>query len=232
LTSNEPLPVVIQTLNDITTAYDDLKYYCHGAAHHFGMFLYGLTGNITKTLEFAEKRDCGGALYHGAIETYFLTELIQNEAKKEEIQFLNICQSLADDAKKMKRVECAHGIGHGLAKVYDYEVFSGVKRCDEFPEAVERRLCYEGLFMENTVAQIESGGGTVDENDILYPCNKLDPKYSGACYYYHVSYILNKKETVNGGFEECNKVTPEDSLKFCYMGIGRHIGSQLFHDFD
>ena len=230
LASYEPQLIVIETLSDITTAYNDLKYYCHGAAHHFGMFFYGLTGNMTQAMDFAEKRDCGGAMYHGAIENYFLTEMILNDAKKDEIEFVNICQSLGGDAKKMKRVECAHGTGHGLAKVYDYEVFSGVKRCDEFPEAVERRLCYEGFFMENTVAQIETGGGTIDENDILFPCNKLDPKYSGACYYYHTSYILQKKGTVNGGFEECNKVTPEESLKLCYMGVGRHVGSQIFSD--
>jgi len=232
LSNIEPQQIVLDTLTDITTAYNDVKYYCHGTAHHFGMFLYGLTGNMTQTLEFAKKRDCGGAMYHGAIENYFLTEMILNDAKIDEIEFVDICQNVADDAKKMSRVECAHGTGHGLAKVYDYDVFSSVKRCDEFPEAVERRLCYEGVFMANTVAQIQVGGGTFDKNDVLFPCNKLNSKYSGACYYYHATYILQQKRTVNGGFEECNTVTPEISLKFCYMGIGRQIGGSLFDELE
>jgi hypothetical protein len=232
LSTNESQPIVLEALSDITTAYNDLQYYCHGTAHHFGMFVFGLTQNMTEALEFAKKRDCGGAMYHGAIENYFLSEMIVNDAKIDEIEFVNICQSLGGDAKKLNRVECAHGTGHGLAKIYDYDIFASVKRCDEFPEAVERRLCYEGVFMENTVSQGDSGGGTFDEKDILFPCNKLDPKYAGACYYYHTSYILQKEGTVDGGFQVCNSVTPEESLKFCYMGIGRQVGGFLFDELE
>ncbi len=228
LASNEQEKTVLEALNAVSTAYDKTGYYCHGPAHHLGMFLYGLTGNLTKTLEFSEKRDCGGAMYHGAIENYFLTEMVLNDAQVEEIEFVDICKSLADDAKKMIRIECVHGIGHGLAKVYGYDVFSSVKRCDEFPEAVERRVCYEGIFMENVVAHQLVNGGSFDENDIFFPCNRLDAKYSGACYFYHVTYILEQTKKIDKTFEKCNKVTPETSLIFCYMGLGRQVGPSFF----
>ena len=218
---------VLQTLSDITSAYAEVGYYCHGPAHHLGMFLYETTQNLTKTLEFAAKRDCGGAMYHGGIENYFLSEMILNKGDADEIEFTHICVTLADDAKKMKRVECAHGIGHGLAKVYDYDVFSGVKRCDELSDPTERRICYEGLFMANVVAYTEIGGGTFDKDDLFYPCNKLDDKYAGACFYYHASYILDKR-TTKAAFEECDKVKPEVSLIFCYMGLGRQTSPSFF----
>ena len=54
LATNEPQPVVLEALSDITTAYNDLGYYCHGAAHHLGMFVFGLTQNMTEALEFAK----------------------------------------------------------------------------------------------------------------------------------------------------------------------------------
>ncbi len=44
---------VLQTLSDITSAYTEVGYYCHGPAHHLGMFVYDITQNLTKTLEFA-----------------------------------------------------------------------------------------------------------------------------------------------------------------------------------
>jgi len=218
---------VLQTLNDITSAYAEVGFYCHGPAHHLGMFVYDMTQNLTKTLEFGAKRDCGGAMYHGGIENYFLSEMILNKGDADEIEFTHICVTLADDAKKMKRVECAHGIGHGLAKVYDHDVFSSVKRCDEFSDPTERRLCYEGVFMENVVAYTKVGAGTFDKDDLFYPCNKLDAKYAGACFYYHASYILDKR-TTKAAFEECDKVKPEISLIFCYMGLGRQTSASFF----
>ncbi len=228
LAEYEQEKTVLETLSDITSAYADVGYYCHGPAHHLGMFLYGFTGNLTQTLEIASKRDCGGALYHGGIEKYFLSEMILNDAKLEEIKFANICTTLAETAKNIERVECAHGIGHGLAKVYDYDVFSSVKRCDDFSYPTERRICYEGVFMENVVAYTKLGEGTFDENDLFYPCNKLASKYAGACYYYHASYILKQKRTLKGAFEECNKIVERVSLIFCYMGLGRQTAPTFF----
>jgi len=232
LASTEQEQTVLEALSAATAAYDQAGYYCHGLAHHLGMFLYGITGNMTKTLEFAEKRDCGGAMYHGAIENYFLTEMTLNEKQVEEIDFVSICNQLADDAKKMKRVECAHGTGHGLVKVYDYDVFSSVSRCDEFADPDERRLCYEGVFMENVVAHQMVNGGSFDKDDIFFPCNKLDVKYSGACYYYHATYFIEKLYKIEDVFENCNKLTPETSLMFCYMGIGRQFGVSYFDNFN
>ena len=232
LSSVEEEKAVLETLNVITSAYDSSGFYCHGAAHHLGMFLYGLTGNLTQTLEFAEKRDCGGAMYHGALENYFLSEMILNDGQVEKIEFVNICKDLADDAKKMKRIECAHGVGHGLTKVYDYDVFSSVKQCDKFPDATENRVCYEGVFMENVGANLKTDGGTFDENDIFFPCNKLDEKYSGACYYYHVTYMLKQNRNLDKTFDDCNSVTPRSSLIFCYMGIGRQYTTTFLNNLE
>jgi len=37
-------------------------------------------------------------------------------------------------------------------------------------------VCYQGIFMENGGVYLETGGGAFDENDFLYPCNKLESK--------------------------------------------------------
>jgi len=229
LAETESQESVILTLNDVSSAYNELGYYCHGIAHHLGMFLYGLNGNITQTLEFAEKRDCGGALYHGAIESYFLTELILNNAEPDKIEFVSICANFADDSEMMNQGECAHGSGHGLAKIYNYDVFFSVKRCDEFSEDNMKRLCYEGVFMENVVAYQKTGRGAINPDDILYPCNDLDQKYSGACYYYQTSHLLQKKG-LEGTLDVCNNLSKMD-LFFCYMGIGRQTAAVNLDDF-
>lgn len=114
---------------------------------------------------------------------------------------------------------------------YSYDVFPAVKRCDEFTENVEKRICYEGLFMENT--NFDSiPFAALDENDLHYPCNQLEEKYVGACYYYHISHILREKGNVDAALKECDNLEKEVNKRFCYLGMGRQISPSFFNNIE
>jgi len=214
--------VVFVAVKEIMSNVQRAGFYCHPQAHHLGGFLYAYTKDLSQALSLADRK-CGGSMYHGIVEKYFLTEVLSEGANVEEIEIAHLCDQVLDESKSMIYLECVHGIGHGLAKSYDYDVFSAVKRCDEFETEDEQGFCYQGIFMENGVEYLETGGGDFDENDFLYPCNKLESKYASDCYYYHTTYLLNKTKSVKEAFQLCDGLDGEKQIQNCYLGIGRQL---------
>ncbi|MGH9922416.1 MAG: hypothetical protein ACRD38_06670, partial [Nitrososphaerales archaeon] len=182
---------VLTTFTDLITEYDQSYYRCHETAHHLGMFLYSYLGDLNEALPYA-KQECGGAVFHGIIQG-FLGEQVAKKVNPEDIDITKICPESDDNPYSIDRWQCLHGVGHGLTVLYDYDVFSAVKRCEVFEPGWEQISCSKGLFMQNVVNYLETGYGKFDENDILFPCNQVESKYAPSCYHYHTSYILKQK---------------------------------------
>lgn len=213
--------IVYGTIDKIMAYIDDAGIYCHAQGHHIGIFLYAHAQDLSKALLTADRK-CGGSMYHGIVETYFMTEVLLEGTNVEDVQITNSCEQLADDSNSVIYLECVHGIGHGLVKAYS-DIFPAVQRCDEFETQVEQNRCQQGVFMANAVEYYATGGGVFDEDDLLYPCNQLDSKYTSNCYYYHVSYILKKTNSVTGSFQQCDRIIDEKQIQSCYAGIGRQL---------
>jgi len=222
LSNKENQQTVLTTVGDIISIYQKEGFYCHQQAHHLGMFLYSYTSNLDKVLLSAD-RNCGGSLYHGIMETFFMSEgYSSKDTKINDREITKLCDVLGVDPRNVIRLECVHGVGHGLTKSLNYDVFSAVERCDEFDERIEQSFCYQGVFMENEQENLDTQGGNFDADDILYPCNKLDDKYVSECYYYHITYILKKTNSLTESFNECNQLKSA-FIDICYMGIGRQM---------
>jgi len=216
---------------EILSAYKKSGLDCHGLGHHYGVFLYGQTGNLTEAMLFALDRQCSNALAMGITENYLKSQILFENVKLENLEFVTICDQFGSDPYDLGRLECVHGVGHGLLSAYEYDVFSAVERCDEYNTDVEIRLCYEGLFMENT--NLDSlPVAALDENDIHFPCNELEEKYVSACYYYQISHILRQKGNVNDALKECDKLEKEVFKNFCYLGMGRQIAISFFDNIE
>jgi len=75
--------------------------------------------------------------------------------------------------------------------------------------------------MENTVEYTKTRGGSFDQDDIFYPCNKVGEKYAADCYHYQSYYILGKTApSKERAFEKCDMIEPEKFARYCYFGIG------------
>ena len=224
LSNKENQQTVLTTVGDIMSVYQQEQFYCHQQAHHLGMFLYSYTTDLSEALLSADRK-CGGSLYHGIMESFFMSEDYRSK-DADDIQITKLCDVLGIDPIDIIRLECVHGIGHGLAKSLNYDVFSAVERCDEFDETTEQTYCYHGIFMENSQEYFDTQGGNFDPDDVMYPCNRLDDKYVAQCYYYHTTYILKKTNSVTESFNECNQLK-SPFIENCYQGIGR--GLSLFY---
>jgi len=222
LSRAESKETVLQTFNDLTSVYTQLQMFCHPQGHHLGEFLYGYLGNITEAITFID-RSCGGSVYHGAIENYVRSEIFFEGATPSDVDIKEICKHV-EGLSIQDRTECNHGVGHALALVYEYDVLSAAKRCEDFDGKWEQNSCFEGVFMENTQEVLENKGGAYDEDDILYPCNSMEEKYAHPCLYHHASFILQEKGSINGAFDVCDQIENSMLAKRCYLGLGRQIG--------
>ena len=222
LSRAESKETVLQTFNDLTSVYTQLQMYCHPQGHHLGGFLYGYLGNITEAMSFID-RSCGGSVYHGAIENYVRSEIFFEGTTPSDVDIKEICKQV-EGLNIQDRTECNHGVGHALAVVYEYDVLSASKRCEDFDGRWEQKACFEGVFMENTQEIMDSKGGAYDEDDLLYPCNSLEEKYAHPCFYHHATFILHEKESINEAFDVCDQIENSMLAKRCYLGLGRQIG--------
>jgi len=197
---------------------------CHSIAHHLGEWAYGYTQNIEESLQYADPLSCGGGIYHGVFENYFSILNFEGVAP-EQVEIKNLCNAIEDDYYSLDMAHCFHGIGHGLMLLYDYDVFSAVKRCEDFNSNLEQISCANGVFMQNVLKYFETGEGDFDKNDILFPCNKMESHFAPNCYIWQGAYILKQRDfEVYSSFRECDKIDQE-LIKYCYYGIGAELES-------
>ena len=216
---------IIDTFHELVSLYEK-KYPCHKIAHHLGMWLYGHIGDLGESLKEA-KMICGGAIYHGVIQNYFAIEHFKDKDPAQ-IDFANLCPKIEDHPYSIDRWQCLHGLGHGLTVFYDNDVFTAVKICEQFDPGWEQISCSKGVFMQNVVSYLRSDKGEFDENDRYYPCNKVDSKWAPQCYHYHTTYLLIKnKFSVTKSFNDCDRITPEEFVKYCYHGMGRQLEGNI-----
>ncbi len=225
LTVSEDKDVVLGTFADLVTLYDH-RYACHETAHHLGMWLYGYTGDINKSLSYA-KMQCGGAVFHGIMQNYFMTKQLHGQSESQ-IEITKICPVDPENPNSMIRWQCLHGLGHGLMAYYNDNATAAVSHCDELAPGWEQLSCSKGVFMQNMVSHYEVGGGDLNPNDIYYPCDQVDAKYAPACYHYHATYLLEQTNAnVSAAFDLCDKITPGTMVKYCYHGMGRQLSTLI-----
>lgn len=230
IAKREGLSSVLLAFKDLISKYEESTYYCHPQAHHLGMWLYGYIGNLTEALSYADQK-CGGAVYHGLVQNFFSTQSFKGRSPAE-IDITKICPLNPENPHALERWQCLHGIGHGLAATYDYDVFTAVQRCDELEPGWEQLSCSKGVFMQNLVNYYQTGVGAFDEDDLLFPCNVVDAKYAPACYHYHATHIfyhgIQNGRSATDSFKECDKIVPEEFVKHCYYGMGRQMSIVAF----
>jgi len=226
---HEKKSTVVVTLNNIISVYREFPDLCHPQAHELGKWLFGYIGDVKEAYSYVDER-CGGAVRHSVVQSFF-KEQMSNGANPNNIDLLNICSETTDNPFALERWHCIHGIGHGLATSYDYDVFSAVNRCEEFEPGWEQISCSKGVFMENVVYNSKTRAGDFKQDDLFYPCNAIDSKYTAICYHLHSPYVsLQNGYALKESFKDCDKILPEEFVKYCYHGMGRTYFPLILED--
>jgi poly-gamma-glutamate synthesis protein (capsule biosynthesis protein) len=213
---------VLVTVKDLVAKYEESLYECHREGHELGMFFYHYTKNLQYSLSYL-KPMCGGAVYHGAVEAYFM-EQHETHIDPAEIEVREICPKNIENYYAVERWECFHGLGHGLSVIYGKDVFSALDRCDELDLGWERVNCYNGVFMQNIINYYKSRNGALDEDDLFYPCNSVKDDAIPSCYHRQTDHIYRKsRSSLDNSFKKCDRVVPEEFVRYCYFGLERQI---------
>lgn len=230
LSKTEPQDVIIYLANKIPTEWEKEEQICHQIAHHVAEFLLGyFNGNLSEAISHVGN-SCGNALYHGVVENYFSIKVLLEDVEIEDLDITSPCMNIGSSLDSNLHQQCVHGVGHSLAKVYDFDVSEAVKRCDEFQEPIDQDRCSDGLFMENNNENFNKEGGSFHENDIFYPCNMIDDKYKFRCYFYQGYYILRLNDySYIQAFADCEKIPDEEKYVVrCIHAISQDMALRFF----
>ena len=231
LSENASEDVVLFVANNLTYLWEKEQYPCHQVAHHMGMFLIGYyNGDFVTALSEVENV-CGNSLYHGIMENYLPTKLLLDDITVEELDIVTPCITFDKSQTSNTFRQCVHGVGHGLAVVYEFDVIEAVKRCDGFENPRARYECADGLFMQNHNQYFENTGkGAYREDDLLYPCNFVtDVEFQEACYQYQGNIILSRNNfSYTDTFKICEELPAEDSRQGCTRTVSQYMTDWYF----
>jgi hypothetical protein len=180
----------------------------HDYSHYVGQLIYkekGLTGMTICTPDFAF------GCYHGLLDQAFrnnLSSLLQAEKACEQVGKIG----------SGPYASCVHGIGHGVASYFkDKDLNSALKTCDKLPQD-SPQFCYDGVFMEFSRDALDN---FYKPNDLLYPCNSVDAKYTFACGRNQPTVLMNRlNKSYADVAKACQKATIRDLKASCYTALG------------
>lgn len=210
-------------LDDLEKLGGYVQMNCHPLAHKIGNIAYHFYGTVAKAApEYLPV--CASGYYHGVLEEYLAT------APSYAIGIEQACGK-ADGQIYFNWFQCTHGLGHGIMQARTDEVPQSLKDCDLLgSDHSADQICYGGVFMENITTEEKTGHKSkyVKPSNPIYPCDIVEERYKGACYFLSSSMILK----LNGwNFEEAFKVCDTAEQKYrwlCYQSMGRDVsGSTL-----
>jgi hypothetical protein len=190
---------------------------CHRIAHTIGSAaLKRFDGNIARTFSQGSPT-CVSGYYHGILERSFLG--ITTKAR-----LVEVARSLCAGGELRRRgfldYQCRHGLGHGLMIQTGYDLPLTLSVCARLGTGWDRKACASGSFMENIDTRFGYRSPWLDDEDPLYPCERLGMLDQHSCYLRASWRIL----TLSGGdFRSTAAGCAELGTwaRTCFRGYGR-----------
>ena len=227
---------VMATMDHLLFLYDDQsEFYCHPMAHHMGEFLFGyLEGDLRAASDLADYR-CARGMMHGILENTIQIENMLHNQDIEDVDIKQRCDDIREYLGKSAQRECAHGIGHSVINIYDYNTTKAVQRCNDFDIKNDIVMCNGGLFMQNMGEYAKNRGGDFSDTSLYYPCNQFETNdaASSMCYRYQANYFLSKTSyNIEESKELCLGIDDKRYIPICMRGIASHLAKNNFADIE
>lgn len=158
---------------------------CHSLSHVIGHAAGERYGDVAAAYRRGD-RFCASGYYHGAMEA-----IVSGPARARALDRPDgVCAGLKRGS--VDRGNCSHGLGHGFMVVRANEVPASLRLCDNLSARYERGHCYDGVFMQNVMAEDDSEHPSryLDRSEPLRLCSELAPRYGESCVKRQVLYGL------------------------------------------
>jgi hypothetical protein len=117
----------------------------HQLAHTIGRYAMEKRKDLAVLAECTPRFQSG--CFHGVLEGYFLQGGTIDRAS-----VAGVCGG--QGVRGFERMECWHGLGHGLMVHHAGDFRQGLALCDALEAAQPRRECQDGIFMERAIRAI------------------------------------------------------------------------------
>lgn len=133
-----------------------LRFHSHHVAHETGRIAIERSAFDLSVLSDCTLNFASGCV-HGVLERYF-----HARPSIADTSVASFCDELVPDRGLTAwKLECTHGLGHGLAVRSNHDPAPALHLCDRLVSHTERRECHDGVFMEVTSHAL--GGGHPDD---------------------------------------------------------------------
>jgi hypothetical protein len=164
--------------------------------------------------------------WHGVMEGYFTSKRASAAEAVAPRALDSLCAAIVPAGPaRLPRLECAHGMGHGLTARAKNDFRAALASCDALSDAESRGECHDGVFMEIAVRATEPRAGTNDASflrasDPRFPCDSVAAQYQPSCWDYQPIMLDELTHDVAKTAQFCAQA-PEASMAACHHGLGK-----------
>lgn len=186
---------------------------CHDRGHDLGKVVYAKIGNIGEALRTCENA-CYSGCMHGVMMEAFSVEGtavpgvdmgVWESGAHAEIEDVKgkmreMCEdALFEEGSEYSPGDCAHGVGHALMFISDYEIDSAMEMCSYFDSEIMDYYCATGAYMEYVTQNPDI---LDDPNNPLdfSPCDTAS--YPAACFRYKLTRSAYYHYVAGGTFQD------------------------------
>jgi len=142
-------------------------------SHYLGAFAYKrASGPLQDLIDITATFKAHGSPLHGAIWS-IIDQMRDNSTPKEIFDHIHVLCSSFEEEKGQILENCLHGIGHGLAKRFDFEFLSAIEICEMFTVMDHAYTCASGVFMDVEKQTLEFSWFPCDQTIFPAPCFKF-----------------------------------------------------------
>lgn len=215
--------------NGIIHEVEDFRPTCHGAGHPMGMVIYSRLQKIGPALK-ACRDACNSGCMHGVFMEAFAPghQHVHGQGTALEEKQQVLLASLKSKVPTLcteenlvgmyKPGDCAHGVGHAVIHILDYDIPASMEQCRLFRLYAMEYYCATGAYMQ----YVNSHDARDSKNrPLFYPCDSNE--YPAACFRYKMVHVFRRLYQGGGRLETIAKKCLELAEKYqwgCFHGIG------------
>jgi hypothetical protein len=196
---------------------------CHDEAHDLGGVIYDRLKDVAEAIRTCADT-CSSGCMHGVVMTAFgegRTPVVApppTEVVSRKRAMNDLCRNDSEIASSYPRGDCAHGVGHALMFLSNYDAPKAVEACRDFDGIAMMYYCVTGIYME--YVNQHDRADTLTKRP-LYPCD--ESPYPAACARYKMVHVARRYYAAGRPTEdlvrECEKLAGKYRLG-CFHGLG------------